>query len=185
MAEKKDEKGQAQKPMPQKQAPAAQRSAPKAMTKIIRIAGTDLDGSLPVERALKKIRGVGYGFARSIRIAGAWPKEKKFEDLNDKELEWVKEILKDPAKFNMPAWFLNRRTSHQISSELELIQKQDIEFLKRIRCRRGIRHMYNYKVRGQRTRSCGANVHGRVGQTMGVARKKLMPAKSERGDRGK
>jgi ribosomal protein S13 len=56
----------------------------------------------------------------------------------------------------------------------------DVESLKAKRCYRGVRHIHSYKVRGQRTRSRGANVRGRVGSTVGVVKKKIMPQKAEK-----
>jgi small subunit ribosomal protein S13 len=150
--------------------------------KIIRIAGTDLDGSLNIERALWKIKGIGNSFARAIRIAGGWPSDKKLGELSEKEIEKLKEIIKEPTKFGIKTWFLNRRKDletgkdlHLVSSDLELAQKGDIEFLKKIKARRGIRHILGLKVRGQRTRNTG-----RKGPAVGVSRRKLQPAKTSK-----
>ncbi|MCW1296434.1 MAG: 30S ribosomal protein S13 [Candidatus Parvarchaeota archaeon] len=150
--------------------------------KIIRIAGTDLDGNLKIERALWKIKGIGNMFARAIRTAGGWPPDKKLGELDDNEIEKLKEMIRDPAKFGIKPWLLNRRRDietgkdmHLVSSELEFAQKSDIEFLKKIKARRGIRHMLGLKVRGQRTRNTG-----RKGPAVGVSRKKVQPAKASK-----
>ena len=69
---------------------------------------------------------------------------------------------------------LNRRKDpvtgedmHLSESDLTMGVRQDIEFLKKIRAYRGIRHELGLPVRGQRTRSSF-----RKGRTVGVQRKK-------------
>ena len=69
---------------------------------------------------------------------------------------------------------------HLIGSEIDLIKREDINLLKKIRAYRGIRHEKGLPVRGQRTRS-----HKRTGLTVGVIRKKEMAKKKEEGKEGK
>jgi small subunit ribosomal protein S13 len=150
--------------------------------KIIRIAETDLDGNQRVEHALSHIRGVSWSYAHAIRnLAGM--QNKKLADLSEEELNKIKGIMANPQTSGMPTWLLNRRRDlmsgkdmHILASDLVLAGKMDVKFMKTIRTYRGLRHSFNYKVRGQRTRSRGANVRGRVGGTMGVVKKKLAPA---------
>jgi small subunit ribosomal protein S13 len=49
--------------------------------------------------------------------------------------------------------------------------RDDINYMKMIRCYRGIRHEKGQKVRGQRTRS-----NGRTGMAAGVIKKKAVAA---------
>ena len=74
----------------------------------------------------------------------------------------------------LPDWMLNRRKDlftgedlHILGAELPLRIREDINFLRKIRCYRGIRHERGLKVRGQRTRSTG-----RKGPAVGVIRKR-------------
>jgi len=155
--------------------------------KIIRIANADLDGSKRVEHALIKIKGVSWALSHAIREVMGLPRDTLLSDLSKEQLDKIKEILESPAKFGIPSWLLNRRRDpvtgkdlHIYASDLVLTHKMDIRRLQNMRCYRGIRHMFNLKCRGQRTRSNGANVRGRKGGTVGVVRKKQQPAKKKK-----
>ncbi|MDD5186755.1 MAG: 30S ribosomal protein S13, partial [Methanoregula sp.] len=58
-------------------------------------------------------------------------------------------------------------SKHLLGSDLTLIQDEDVNMMRKIRCYRGIRHETGQKVRGQRTKSTG-----RTGMTVGVKKKK-------------
>ncbi len=141
---------------------------------VVRIAGTDLNGDYYVYMALQGIKGVGYNFARAlVRLLGI-DESKKLKELGEEEIKKIEDALKNPMKYGMPAWMLNRRKDretgkdmHLIGTDLELQVKEDINRLIRIRCYRGIRHQMGLPVRGQRTRT-----GFRKGMTVGVQRKK-------------
>jgi len=141
---------------------------------IIRIAGTDLDGSNRLEHALTGIKGVGARMARAILTALNMDPDKRLGFLTDVEVKKIEEALMNPASVNVPSWMLNRRKDldtgkdiHLTGSNLVLTIKNDIELMKRIRCWKGVRHALGLKVRGQRTKTTG-----RKGRTVGVHRKK-------------
>ena len=76
--------------------------------------------------------------------------------------------------YNIPKWFLNRQRdiregtwSQLISNGVDTKLREDLERMKKIRCHRGLRHHWGYKVRGQKTKSTG-----RTGRTLGVTKKK-------------
>ncbi|HDQ59608.1 MAG TPA: 30S ribosomal protein S13 [Candidatus Woesearchaeota archaeon] len=153
--------------------------------KIIRVAEADLDGSKNLTHALTSIKGIGWSYANAVRKA-LQLENKKVADLSDEEIAKIKDCLQNPENFKIPEWVFNRRTDlvtgknfHLLSSSLILSKSMDVKRLKQIKCYKGIRHMFNYKVRGQRTRSRGANVKGRTGSTVGVVRKKQAPAKKK------
>jgi len=189
-----DKKGERQSEKPQKsdktdkkKAPPPQMAKPKSMAevKIIRIAESDIEGNKKLEHALTKIKGISWSYARAIRKVLGF-ENKQIAAFTDEELEKVKDALSTPSKYNIPTWLYNKQKDpisgknyHLLSSDLRLSNRTDIENLKKIKCYRGVRHIYNYKVRGQRTRSRGANVRGRVGTSVGVIKKKLVPQKSE------
>ena len=142
--------------------------------KIIRIAKEDLDGDLPIERALWKIKGIGKNFAHAIRVALGYDSKKKLGELSEEEIKKLEDCIYNPKKYNIPSWLYNNRRDletgedmHLVGSELALKIKTRIDFLKKIRCYRGVRHWLNLPVRGQRTRA-----HFRKGATVGVQRKK-------------
>ncbi|RLE66394.1 MAG: 30S ribosomal protein S13 [Thermoprotei archaeon] len=141
---------------------------------IVRLAGVDLPGDKAVAYSLRLIKGIGINMAYAIcRKLGINPHEK-LGSLDESRLKELDTILREPHRLGFPPWFLNRpkdpRTGeniHLITSDLVFTVKSDIEFLKSIRCWRGIRHMFGLKVRGQRTRTTG-----RTGMTVGVRRRK-------------
>jgi small subunit ribosomal protein S13 len=142
----------------------------------LRIIDTDVDGTLKTSYALSKIKGIGLGLSNAIlKKAGISP-DKRAGFLTETDVEKIEEVIKDPAKNGLPAWFMNRRKDAEtgkdwqlISSDLVLKNKQDIEQMKIIKSWRGYRHAYGLKVRGQRTKTTG-----RAGKALGVKKKTLM-----------
>jgi len=141
---------------------------------IVRLMDTDLDGFNKVPYALTRIKGVGIRLGWAIaRVAGIDP-YKRMGFLSEDELKRIEAVLRDPVKFGVPSWMLNRRKDletgkdlHLVGSDLEFRIKQDIEFMKSIRSWKGWRHSLGLKVRGQRTRTTG-----RKGRTVGVRRRR-------------
>ncbi|MEM0095524.1 MAG: 30S ribosomal protein S13 [Candidatus Bathyarchaeia archaeon] len=140
---------------------------------IIRVIDTDIDGTLKVPYALKKVKGISLSLARAILARAGIDPHMRAGFLTEAEVEKIEEIIKDPAKYGIPGWLLNRRKDletgkdlHLISADLILRTKMDIEKLKEIKSWRGYRHAYGLKVRGQRTRTTG-----RTGKTVGVKKK--------------
>jgi small subunit ribosomal protein S13 len=144
----------------------------KAKT-LVRLIETDLDGEKPVLLAIKKIKGVGHTFAKAIiKVSGLNPK-KKIMSLSESELKKLEEIIKNPTKFGIPSYLLNRQKDretgkdlHLTASDIDIARKFDIQRYINLRTYRGWRHMLGQPVRGQRTRS-----HFRKGRTVGVVRK--------------
>jgi len=141
---------------------------------IVRLAGVDLPGEKSLVYGLSLIKGVGINLAYVIcRKLGLDP-HRRVGSLSDAEIKKLDTILKEIHKLGLPAWLLNRRKDpftgenhHLITSDLVFAVRSDIEFMKSIRCWKGIRHMFGLKVRGQRTRTTG-----RTGITVGVSRRK-------------
>ncbi len=141
---------------------------------IIRIAGTDIDGSLKTAYGLAEIKGVGVNLAYAIcRRLGIDP-EMRIGYLTDEEIKRIEDVIANPLNYGLPSWIVNRRKDyttgkdmHLIGPELIFYVKQDIEREKKIKSWRGIRHMFGLKVRGQRTRTTG-----RLGLTVGVRKKR-------------
>lgn len=141
---------------------------------VVRIARTDLDGTLKLERALSDIKGVGQRFARAITQAAGLSPDQRMGFVTDADVAKIEEVLKDPVKFGIPAWMVNRRKDmatgqdkHLVGADLEFQLRTDVDGLMKIKSWRGVRHSLGLKVRGQRTRSTG-----RTGRAVGVTRKK-------------
>jgi small subunit ribosomal protein S13 len=147
---------------------------------ILRIMGTDVQGTLKTIYAVTKVKGVSLSLANAIlKKAGINP-DLRVGFLTEAEIGKIEEIIKEPAKYNLPNWLFNRRKDeetgknvHLISADLVLRTKMDIDQAKEIRSWRGYRHAYGLKVRGQRTKTTG-----RAGKSLGVKKKTIQQKKS-------
>ncbi|MDI6847078.1 MAG: 30S ribosomal protein S13 [Candidatus Bathyarchaeia archaeon] len=142
----------------------------KELRHILRISDADIDGTLKAPYALTKINGINLNLANAIlKKAGINP-DVRAGFLTETEVKKIEEIIKEPTKFELPNWLLNRRKDletgkdiHLISADLTLKTKMDIDQMKGIKSWRGYRHAYGLKARGQRTRTTG-----RKGRAVGV-----------------
>jgi small subunit ribosomal protein S13 len=147
---------------------------------ILRIMGSDVQGTLKTVYALTAIKGINMSLSSAIlKKAGVNP-DVRVGFLTETELNKIEEIIKDPARFGLPNWLFNRRKNletgkndHLISADLVLRTKTDVDDEKAIRSWRGYRHAYGLKVRGQRTKTTG-----RAGKALGVKKKTLQQKKS-------
>lgn len=145
---------------------------------IVRIASKDLDGTLPIARALWGIKGISqrtshiiaYLFEKETGIKTETQIGKISED-KDKVLE---DIVLNPIKHGMPAWAVNRqkefddnKPKHLVMNELDFALRTDLVRLGNIKSYRGLRHVWRLPVRGQRTKS----THRGKGAAVGVIRK--------------
>ena len=140
---------------------------------IVRLLGTDLDGTKHVPYALARIYGVGINFGYAVARAVGIDPMTRLGQLTDQQLSLLEDAITNPGKYGIPMWMWNRRRdpatgkdAHLVGAELNLTMREDIEREKRIKSWRGVRHMLGLKVRGQRTRTTG-----RKGGPVGVARK--------------
>ena len=148
----------------------------KEFRHIVRITETDLAGADKVVYALSNIKGIGINLANAIvRKAGVDP-DARLGNLAEADVERIEDIVRNPDKYGLPAWLLNRQKDfetgkniHLIGSDLVLRSKLDIDQMKTIKSWRGYRHAYGLKVRGQRTKTTG-----RSGKAMGVKKKALI-----------
>lgn len=160
-------------------------SEQKEIKQIVRISGVDLDGKLKVVYGLSRIRGVGVSFANAIvRVLGI-PSETRIGYLSEEEIAKLEDAMRNPIKYGIPEWMLNRRRDpvtgqnlHLVGSDVDFAVREDIERMKRINSWKGVRHALGLKVRGQHTRTTG-----RKGRTVGVARKAISEQKGQ-GEKG-
>ncbi|MFC2174956.1 30S ribosomal protein S13 [archaeon] len=152
--------------------------AEEELRHIVRIAGKDIKGGLPMSMALTHVKGVSTALANAIakQASEALGVDEKIQlgMLDEKQIEVIEKILLEPSKHGIPIWMLNRRKepvkggdTHLTGHELDFAVKGDIDKEKKLRSYRGVRHSQGLTVRGQRTRTSG-----RKGQTVGVKRKK-------------
>ena len=139
---------------------------------IVRMANTDIDGLKYTVIGLQSIKGVGKRVAQIIVKKAAVDPSAKIGSLDEATVANLEKLVLSYVEY-APSWAVNRQLDyetgadmHLLGNDLDIIQKDDINRMKMIRCYRGIRHEGRHKVRGQRTRS-----NGRHGLTMGVQRK--------------
>jgi small subunit ribosomal protein S13 len=142
---------------------------------ILRIMGSDVQGTLKTVYALTAVKGVSLSLANAVlKKAGVNP-DLRVGFLTETEINKIEAIISDPTKHGLPTWLFNRRKNaetgkdaHIISADLVLRTKTDIDEQKEIRSWRGYRHAYGLKVRGQHTKTTG-----RAGKALGVKKKTL------------
>jgi small subunit ribosomal protein S13 len=140
---------------------------------IVRIANSDIDGQKRTVIGLQSIKGVGKRVAEIVAKRAQVDPAVKIGALPDEKVAELEQLVTKYVEY-APEWAINRQNDyesgsdmHLLGNDLDIIQKDDINRMKMIRCYRGIRHETHHKVRGQRTRS-----NGRHGLTMGVSKKK-------------
>jgi small subunit ribosomal protein S13 len=143
---------------------------------IVRILGSDSAGTLKVSYAVKSIKGVSLSLSNAILKKAEINPDLRAGFLTEADIDKIEDVVKDPSKYGIPTWLMNRRKdtatgkdTHLISADLVLRTKTDIDDAKSIRSWRGYRHAYGLKVRGQRTKTTG-----RSGKSLGVKKKTLM-----------
>ncbi|MGQ4914917.1 MAG: 30S ribosomal protein S13 [Candidatus Asgardarchaeia archaeon] len=141
---------------------------------MVRIAGTDIDGTIPLLYGLAKIKGIGIRLSHAIISLLDLDPFMRVGYLSDNVVDNIEKVIKNPIESGIPSWMVNRRKDletgrdmHLIGSDLILATKMDIQLMKRIKSWKGIRHSLGLKVRGQRTRTTG-----RTGRTVGVSRRR-------------
>jgi ribosomal protein S13 len=145
--------------------------------KIVRLGDVDIPTSDTIVHGLTKIYGINWSLANAIVNALGFDKKTKFDNLDETSLEKLKNAIYNPKSIGIPTWLLNWRRfdpnspEHYVGNQLKSIEEMYMETLKNSGTWRGYRHQFNYKVRGQRTRSRGANVKGRIGMAVGVLKK--------------
>ncbi len=119
-----------------------------------RIAGINIPNHQHAEIGLTSIYGIGRPRARAICDAARVPYNKKVKDLNDVELERLRDQIGQFA----------------VEGDLRREVTMSIKRLMDLGCYRGVRHRRGLPLRGQRTRT---NARTRKGpRKAGVALKK-------------
>jgi small subunit ribosomal protein S13 len=144
---------------------------------VVRLAEMNLDGTRRVRNAVLGIKGIGKSLANSIVMISGIDPNVLLGSLTDEQIQKLEDAIKNPSKYGVPYHMLNRRLDpstgenrHLVSSELSFTVRGDIDFMKKIRCYKGIRHELGLPVRGQRTKSSF-----RTGMIVGVTKAKLKP----------
>ncbi len=154
---------------------------------IVRIMGTDVQGTLKTSYAVSQVKGVSSSLSNAVlKKAGVNP-DVRVGLITESDVEKIEDVIRDPARYGIPAWMFNRRKDtdtgkdeHVLSADLAFKIKTDIDGAKEIRSWRGYRHAYSLKVRGQRTKTTG-----RAGKALGVKKKTLLQKPGAAAEGGK
>ncbi|MBA7602638.1 30S ribosomal protein S13 [subsurface metagenome] len=142
---------------------------------IVRLHGSNLDGTKLLPYALCDLKGVGIRVSKTmIKKLGLDP-SLRLGTLSEADVRRLEEILDNPASGGIPNWMLNRRKDletgkdiHLLGSDLTLRVRDDIDLMKETRSWKGNRHARGLKVRGQRTKTSA-----RKGRSVGVSRSRV------------
>ncbi len=173
--------------------PKPQEGKPKASEaqNIVRIAGRDINGKYTIAAALRHIKGISHNLASAMALIAdrqfGIAESTSIGSLDEARLEKLETIIKEPGKFGVPTYMLNRRKEpgvggdvHVVGTDLTVAIKQDMDSTIKLQSWVGFRRQYGQKVRGQRTRSTG-----RTGETVGVTKKRIQEeAKKSRAPAG-
>ncbi|MEK6849550.1 MAG: 30S ribosomal protein S13 [Nanoarchaeota archaeon] len=139
---------------------------------ITRVANTDMKGTQQTLYALPNVKGIGLMYSHAVCKVAGIDGNRKIGTLTDEELKRIEDIIKNPLKFGIPEWMLDRRKDpetgldkHLVTNDLIFVQDNDIKLMKKMKCWKGVRHMLGQPVRGQKTRS---NFRKGKGNVMGV-----------------
>ncbi|MEK6976692.1 MAG: 30S ribosomal protein S13 [Candidatus Thermoplasmatota archaeon] len=139
---------------------------------LVRIHNTDLDGKKPLTAALTYVPGVSHRMANVVAREAGIPATQRIGKLTDDQISAVTEAISALGEV-VPAWMLNRRKDvetgedgHLVGTEIQIMLREDLNRLKKIRSWRGHRHERKLPTRGQRTKA-----NGRFGSAVGVQRK--------------
>jgi small subunit ribosomal protein S13 len=142
---------------------------------IVRLHGTNIDGTKMVPYALTEVKGVGIRLARSIVKQLGLDATERLGSLSDADVKKLETAIDDPASIGLPSWMLNRRKDpmtgddlHVLASDLDLMNKDDVDLMRETRSWKGERHARGLKVRGQHTKTTG-----RTGRSVGVSKAKV------------
>ena len=119
-----------------------------------RIAGVDLPGKKRSVIALTYIFGIGKSSASNILAEAGVDENTKMDDLSDKQVAAVRDII---------------QKEYKVEGDLRRENTENVKRLMEIGCYRGLRHRRGLPVRGQRTRT---NARMRKGKKKTVAGKK-------------
>ncbi|MBI5227815.1 30S ribosomal protein S13 [Candidatus Micrarchaeota archaeon] len=192
-------KKEAKEPKEHKEPKEAKKAPPPAVKKgpakperenfrgIVRIAGKDMKGEVPLRMALLRVRGIGHTL--SVSVSNIINEElsidpyKEVGELSEEQIEKIDHILQTVHHYKIPLYLFNRRgdyrsgtDKHVIMNDLIFENTQDVEREKKLYTWKGYRHAYGQKVRGQRTRNTG-----RTGMAVGVLRKSIIAAQTPQG----
>lgn len=123
---------------------------------MIRIAGIQLPKEKRIDIALTKIYGIGRSNVNQVLESAKVDSSKRAVNLTDEEVIRLQKVVDE----------------YKVEGDLRREVEENIKRLKTIGCYRGLRHLRNLPVRGQRTRSNARTKRGKR-VTIGAMRKEV------------
>ena len=123
-----------------------------------RLLGVDIPAQKQTGISLTYIYGIGRTTALSVCKSAGIDPTMRAKDLTDDEVSRMTSLIEN---------------NHMVEGQLRRHIQQNIARLKEIRCYRGLRHVRNLPLRGQKTRT---NARTRKGPKRLVTRKKGLKA---------
>ena len=124
-----------------------------------RIAGITLPAHKRIDIALTYIYGIGRQTAMKLIAESGVKPDIRVKDLSEVDENKLRDAIK--------------KLSVKCEGDLKREVIGHIKRLKEVQCYRGIRHIKNLPVRGQRTKTNTRTVRGNVRRTMGSGKRKL------------
>ncbi len=124
---------------------------------MVRLLGVQLPDDKRIQYALTLLYGVGWSNASKILNQVSVDKNKKVKDLKEDDFKKIIEVIEK---------------NYKIEGDLREDLVGNIKRLKEIGSYRGLRHLHNLPVRGQRTRSNARTKRGKR-KTVGALRKEV------------
>ena len=125
---------------------------------MVRIAGVNIPYNKKIPVSLAYIYGIGRPLAHRILSSVKIDENKRAKELAPQEVSKLRDIIEKKYK---------------IEGELRREVTLNIKRLKDIKSYRGVRHMRNLPVRGQRTKTNSRTRRGNVRKTMMSGKRKL------------
>ena len=125
---------------------------------MVRIAGVNIPDDKKIPVSLAYIYGIGLPLADKILQLAKIDQAKRAKNLTPQEVSRLREIIEK-----------TQRVEGDLRREITL----NIKRLKDIKSYRGLRHMHNLPVRGQRTKTNSRTRRGNVRKTMMSGKRKL------------
>ena len=117
-----------------------------------RISGVYLPEEKRIDVGLTYIFGIGKNTARQILNQVGISQDKRVKNLTPSEAEKIQSFIEK---------------NYKVEGALKRQYLDNIKRLKQINCYRGIRHIKNLPVRGQRTKTNSRTVRGNVRRVVG------------------
>ena len=91
---------------------------------IVRIMGTDVQGTLKTYYAVAQVKGVSSSLSNAVlKKAGVNP-DVRVGLITESDVEKIEDVIRDPARYGIPAWMYNRRKDTETGKDEHLLSAE-------------------------------------------------------------